>query len=145
MTAKTIEVFQMQKPSVILIRETEEQVASSGCCGKFEGDFARCAGEWVFPERRRIKEGMGEVARWLQEEFGDAIELTVVDPRNQLYLFYKIFRDLWSYRPSFGAALRSAAMIFAFPAVLVNGVVKFSRHIPRREQIMQAVWATISI
>jgi hypothetical protein len=135
----------MRKPSIILIRETEEQVAGSGCCGKFEGDFARCAGEWVFPERRRIKESMGAVVRWLKEEFGDAIELTIVDPRNQLYLFPKIVRDVWRFRPSPAAALRSVCLAFSFPTVLVNGAVKFSRRVPAREEILQAVLAAIPI
>jgi hypothetical protein len=133
----------MQKPSVILVRETEEQVAGSGCCGKFEGDFARCGDEWVFPERRQIKESMGEIVRCLREEFGDAIELSVVDPRNQLYLYPKIVRDVWRFRPQLGSALRSLCMAFAFPAVLINGAVKFSRRIPAREEIMQAVLAAI--
>jgi hypothetical protein len=135
----------IHKPSVILIRETEEQVAGSGCCGKIEGDFARCGDEWVFPERRQMKESMGEVARWLKEEFGEAIELTVVDPRNQLYLFPKIARDVWHFRPRLGSALRGLCMAFAFPAVLVNGAVKFSRRVPKREEILQVVLAEIPI
>ncbi len=135
----------MRKPSIVLIRETEEQVAGSGCCGKFEGDFARCGGEWVFPERRQIKESMGAVARCLKNEFGDAIELTIVDPRNSLYLFPKIVRDVWHFRPSFGETLRSVCMAFAFPAVLINGAVKFSRSVPQREEILQAVLAAIPI
>jgi hypothetical protein len=135
----------MRKPSVILIRETEEQVAGSGCCGKFEGDFARCGGEWIFPERRQIKESMGVVARWLKQEFGDAIELTIVDPRNQLYLIPKILRDVWHFRPPALAALRSLSMAFAFPAVLVNGAVKFSREIPSCEAVAQAVVEAVPI
>lgn len=135
----------MRKPSIILIRETEEQVAGSGCCGKFEGDFAHCAGEWVFPERRQIKESMGAVTRCLKEEFGDAIELTIVDPRNQLYLFPKIVRDVWRFRPSLGAALRSICLAFSFPAVLVNGAVKFSRRVPAREEVLQTVLAAIPL
>jgi hypothetical protein len=138
-------IVTMPKPSIILIRETEEQVAGSGCCGKFEGDFARCGGEWIFPERRQIKESMGEIARYLKKEFGDAIDLTVVDPRNQLYLFPKIVRDVWLYRPPVGAALRSLCLAFAFPAVLVNGQVKFSRCIPEHEEILQVVLAAIPI
>jgi hypothetical protein len=135
----------MRKPSIILIRETEEQVAGSGCCGKFEGDFARFAGKWIFPERRQIKESMGAVTRWLKEEFGNAIELTIVDPRNQLYLFPKIVRDVWRFRPSLAAALRSVCLAFSFPAVLVNGAVKFSRRVPAREEILHAVLAAIPI
>ncbi|MDZ7363667.1 MAG: hypothetical protein ONB46_23565 [candidate division KSB1 bacterium] len=129
----------MRKPSVILIRETEEQIAGSGCCGKFEGDFARCGGEWVFPERRQIKEGMGAVARYLKDAFGDDIELTVVDPRNQLYLLPKIAHDVWHFRPSFAVSFRSLTLAFAFPAVLINGAVKFSRRIPSCEAVALAV------
>lgn len=134
----------MKKPSVIIIRESEEQVAASGCCGKFEGDFARCSGEWVFPERRRIKERTGEVARWLHDEFGDTIDLAVVDPRNQLCLLLKIVGDVWHFRPPLWPAIRSLCMAFAFPAVLVNGKVTFSRNVPARDDVVPAVLAAMS-
>ena len=133
------------RPSVILIRESEEQVAGSGCCGKFEGDRARCNGEWIFPERRQLKEDVGALTRFLREEFGEAIELTVVDPRNQLYLFPKIVRDLWHYRPAVRSSLRSAGFFFSFPAVLINGAVKFSGRVPGREEIAAAVLATMPV
>ena len=128
-----------------MIREAAEQITGSGCCGKLEGDNSRFRGDWVFAESRQVEEKTGEVARWLWEEFGDAIELTIVDPRNQLYLFPKIVRDVLCFRPQFGAALRSVCMAFSCPAILINGTVKFSRRIPERQEVVQAVDEAIAL
>ena len=66
------------KPSVILIREWEEQLSGSGCCGRVEGDFLTRQGEPVFRERRACMEAMAPLSRTLRERFGDAIELQVL-------------------------------------------------------------------
>jgi hypothetical protein len=48
------------RPSVILVREWEQQLSSSGCCGRIEGDFlSKPGGQPTFPERRAAVEAMG--------------------------------------------------------------------------------------
>ena len=68
------------RPSVILIREWETQMSSSGCCGRLEGDFlVQQGGERCFPERRSAMEAMGPLYRDLRTRYGDALEITVAD------------------------------------------------------------------
>lgn len=105
--------------SVILVREWEQQMSGSGCCGRLEGDFAICSGERVFEERRAVMEGMGPVYRTLRKQFGDAIDVQVVDPRNVSLLFL-LFRDFWTFRVGLGAALRTLLRL-PKQGVVVNG------------------------
>ena len=94
------------RPSVILIREWEEQLSGSGCCGRVEGDFLTLQGEPVFRERRACMEAMAPLSRTLRERFGDAIELQVVDPRNPALVFL-LLRDFWAFRVGLVEALRT--------------------------------------
>ncbi len=125
------------RPSVILIREWAEQLTGSGCCGRLEGDFARCDGQPVFAERREVMERMGLVYRGLKEQFGDAVEIQVVDPRNAALLFL-LLRDSWTFRVGLGAAL---AMLFRIPkqAVVVNGRLADRTDDPDPRRIAQIV------
>jgi hypothetical protein len=107
------------KPSVILVREWEQQLTGSGCCGKLEGDFLGCRGEEVFAERRAVMERMGPVYRALRSRFGADVDLQVVDPRNAS-LFFLLLRDFRAYHVGLRAAL---ATLFGLPkqGVIVNG------------------------
>jgi hypothetical protein len=107
------------RPSVILVREWEQQLTGSGCCGKLEGDFLGCGDDAVFAERRAVMERMGPVYRAIRSRFGDAVELQVIDPRNASLLFMLV-RDF----RAFGVGLRAAlATLFGLPkqGVIVNG------------------------
>ena len=107
------------KPSVILIREWEEQLTGSGCCGRVGGDFLTRQGEPTFPERRACMEAMAPLSRTLREKFGDTIELQVVDPRNPALLFL-LLRDFWAFRVGLVEALKTAARL-PVQAVVLNG------------------------
>lgn len=108
-----------RRPSVILIREYDQQLTGGGCCGRLAGDFAFCASEPVFAERRTIMERMGPVYRALRERFGDGVEIQVVDPRNFSLLFLLV-RDLWAFRVGWRSALRTLTRVGTH-AVVVNG------------------------
>lgn len=129
------------RPSVILIREWAEQLTGSGCCGRLEGDFAGCHEGPVFRERREGMERMGLVYRGLKEQFGDAVEIQVVDPRNAALLFLLV-RDCWTFRVGFGAGLR---MLFSIPkqAVVVNGHLADRTDHPDPRRIAQIVEAQV--
>ena len=109
-----------RQPSVILIRESEEQLSGSGCCGRLEGDFLACRGEPVFPERRAIMNAMGPVYRTLRTRFGAAVEVQVVDPRNLFSLIFLLLRDFWGFRVGVVEALRTLGRL-PVQAVVVNG------------------------
>ena len=125
------------RPSVILVREWEQQLTGSGCCGKLEGDFLGCRGEEVFAERRAIMERMGPVYRALRSRFGDAVDLQVVDPRNAS-LFFLLLRDFRAYRVAPRSAL---ATLFGLPkqGVIVNGALVDRTTHPNAERIVAIV------
>ncbi|MFQ5770012.1 MAG: hypothetical protein ACE5HX_05715 [bacterium] len=127
------------KPSIILIRETEAQMTGSGCCGKLEGDNSQFCGNYIFEEKRKIKEEMGGIAQALHQQFGDGIEMVVVDPRNQLYLYPKILKDIWTYRPTLKSALKGIFMIISVPSIIINGEICYSKKLPTIGQIVGRV------
>ena len=106
--------------SVILVREWEQQMSSSGCCGRIEGDMLDAGGARVFAERRAIMEAMGPLYRALKETAGERVEIMVIDPRNQISLLPRLFRDFWRYRTGLGAALTTLRDL-SQQTVVVNG------------------------
>jgi len=127
------------KPSIILIRETDAQMTGSGCCGKLEGDNAKFCGNYVFADTRKIKEDIGEIVQALNGEFGEAVEITVVDPRNQLYLYPKILKDIWKYRPSWKSTIKGVFMMISVPSIIINGEICYIRKIPSEQEIVKRV------
>jgi hypothetical protein len=108
------------RPSVLLIREWEQQMSSSGCCGRLEGDFLAPGGKRCFPERRDIMESMGPLYRELRSRFGDAVEINVVDPRNFGTLLALLARDFRRHRPAVRDIVRTVSH-FSVTSVIVNG------------------------
>ena len=109
------------RPSVILIREWETQMSSSGCCGRLEGDFlVQQGGERCFPERRSAMEAMGPLYRDLRTRYGDALEITVVDPRNLISVLALLVRDTRAHGISILSALGTLFRI-KLNTVVVNG------------------------
>ena len=116
-----------RRPSVILIREWEEQLSGSGCCGRVEGRFMKQGGEPAFPERRASMVAMAPLYRVLRERAGSAIDLQVVDPRNLLSMLFLLARDFWAFRVAPREALGT---LWRLP---VQGVVVNGRLVARGE------------
>ncbi len=109
------------KPSVVLVREWEQQMSGSGCCGRLEGDvLGGAGGERVFAERRAIMEAMGPLYRRLRGRFGDDLDLLVVDPRNQISLIPRLVRDFRRYGVGWREAARTLRDL-STSTVVVNG------------------------
>lgn len=115
------------RPRVLFIREWEQQMSSSGCCGRLEGDLLRCGenGERVFAERRRVMEALGPLYRSIHERYGDAVEREIVDPRNLLALAGRLLSDFLRYRVGLRDAARTLARLSTI-CVIINGRL-FSR------------------
>jgi len=131
------------KPSVLLVREWEQQLTGSGCCGKLEGDFLGCGDDAVFAERRTVMERMGPVYRSLRERFGNTVEIQVVDPRNASLIFLLI-TDFVKFRVGLRSALRT---LFGLPkqGVIVNGRLVDRTDHPDPERIVAAVDGVASV
>ena len=121
--------------SVLMISDRPEQMTGSGCCGKVKGDPSISGADRAFHEAAKIREEMGLLYRTVRQLFHREVEqglvtLTIVDPRNQLYLVPKLWRDVLRYRPGWRDGLRTMFQIFSLPAIVVNG-----RALPNHEQI----------
>lgn len=114
--------------SILLIRENPEQLTGSGCCGKLEGEAISGDAAALFAHCRTEQEALGVLHRAVRSFFPpgeerERVSVVTVDPRNQLYLTSKLWRDVWCYRPPAGAAIRTMLQLFSLPAVIVNGRV----------------------
>ena len=132
------------KPSIILIRETDAQLTGSGCCGKLEGDNAKFNDSFVFAETRKIKETMGDVFQTLTKRFSDSIEMSVVDPRNFLYLYPKILKDVFVFRPSLKSTLKALFMMIAVPSIIINGEIFRTSDFSNNEEVAQRIESLIT-
>jgi hypothetical protein len=82
---------------VLLVREWDQQVGGSGCCGRLNGAAvgALCANaDSPYARSRADMETVGRIYTALRDRFdADRVELTVVDPRNSIWLLPAIWRD----------------------------------------------------
>ena len=109
---------------VIIVREQDELVAS--CCVPFDGEFIREIGKVdLFPKTTEIIRTTGGFYQKLKEEYGNSIDVDVVDPRNQGYLIPRLINDVIRYRVSLGQGLKT---IFTLrpPAIVCNGILIMS-------------------
>lgn len=110
------------RPRVILVREWEQQLSSSGCCGRIEGDFLDFgeAGERPFSGRRDEMECAGDLYRAVKARYGDRVDVRIVDPRNLLGLLPTVLGDARRHGASLPEALWSLLRL-SVNTVVVNG------------------------
>ncbi len=121
--------------SVILVRENAEQLTGGGCCGALDDDDPTVRGRGLFRHVRRQQEELGLLHRTIRkfypaEDGGQRVAVVTVDPRNQLYLTFKLIADVLRYRPGVSAGVRTALQMFSLPAVILNGRVVSRRDRP---------------
>ena len=126
------------RPSLILVREWDQNVASSRCCGRTDGEFLFGSGDPTFSERREQMEGAGVLCRAVQERFGDEVELRIVDPRNFVSLIPLFLRDFLRYRVPPRKALATLSG-FTVNSVILNGCVR------SRGEWPDAEWPTLHV
>lgn len=112
---------------VLLVREWDEQMSGSGCCGRFGSDVVRHLDEDAADPYQRTRadmERVGAVYRALRDRYTeDELELTVVDPRNTVWLLPAILRDARRRGLSVGTALRQLNAATAACAIVCDGKV----------------------
>jgi hypothetical protein len=131
---------------VLLVREWDQQVGGSGCCGRLNsaavGSVCENA-ESPYAHSRVDMEAMGRVYTALQERFdSDEVELTVVDPRNSAWLLPTIWRDGRRRGLSVTSRLRQMSRATAPCTVVCDGLVVANDATP--QEAVAAVDADIS-
>lgn len=121
---------------VLLVREWDSQTSGSGCCGRLGGDVVRSLDDDAanpYQATRDDMERVGEVYRALRDRYPeDEVELTVVDPRNTVWLLPAIWRDARRRGLPVGATLRQLNAATSACAVVVDGKVITTVDDPQR-------------
>ncbi|HEX6255113.1 MAG TPA: hypothetical protein VFZ70_04820 [Euzebyales bacterium] len=79
---------------ILLVREWDSQTSGSGCCGRLGGEDCDVGHPDTFAHSRSLMEAMGAVYRALRAELPRrTVDITVVDPRNMVWLVPSILRD----------------------------------------------------
>lgn len=116
-----------RRPRVLLVRQWDQQVGGSGCCGRLSSVAAESvcsSGGDPYVHVRADMEVMGAVYRALRDRFGeDEVEVTVVDPRNTAWLLPSVWRDARRRGLSRREALRQVHRATSPCAVVCDGLV----------------------
>lgn len=125
---------------IILVREWDSQTAASGCCGRLGGADNELGDPDTYQHNRDEMEKMGAVYRALRKDlFDEEVEMTVVDPRNMVWLIPSVLKDArkrgFSVRETFKQINRGVS----YNAVILDGKVLFSGHVPSPEEAVSAI------
>jgi hypothetical protein len=120
-------------------------MSGSGCCGRLGGIGNDLGREEDFAPARAGMEAMGAVYRALRADLPeDEVELTVVDPRNTIWLIPRIVRDA-RRRGVRGAALWGEVRRgTANGAVVVDGRAVCTGELPPPAEVLARVRAAIT-
>jgi hypothetical protein len=131
---------------VLLVREWDAQVTGSGCCGKLGGINNELGDRDTFTANRRQMEKMGEVYRALRAELIDEdVEISIVDPRNMVWLIPAIVRDARGKRGlSAGKTLDQVRRGVSYNSVIFDGKVLFYGTVPGPREAVAAVRAELA-
>lgn len=125
---------------IILVRETDAQMSGSGCCGRLGGVNSELGDEETYAHTRREMEAMGEVYRAIKRELFDVdADISVVDPRNMVWLIPAIVRDGRRHGRPVSETLSQLRRGVAYNSVIVDGKVLFRGHVPPPEEAVAAV------
>ena len=101
---------------LILVRELDSQACG---CGRLEGKAMESYAA-MFPERRETLKRVGEIYRAVREEFGDMMEITVLDPRNFISYLPLVIRDAVRFRVPLGTAMKARSSSGASSSALAK-------------------------
>ena len=128
------------KPRVILIRENAETLTCSSCAGTLEGIDAFCSSNVPdYAPARQVISQVGELYMSLRREFGDEVELDVVDPRNEVYRVPRLISDYRRYRPSMGSFLKTLFFGISPRSIIINGMVRHAGELPSPMALVEEV------
>lgn len=134
-----------QRHRVLLVREWDVQTSGSGCCGRLGSETVgsltgRIAPEEPYARNRAEMERFGAAYRALRDRYReDELDLTVVDPRNAIWLVPAIWRDARRRGLSPREALHQVFRGTATRAVICDGLVLTAGEAPDSGEVVAAV------
>ena len=125
---------------IILVREADAQMSGSGCCGRLGGINTELGDEKTYAHTRREMEAMGEVYRAIKRELFDVdADISIVDPRNMVWLIPAIVRDGRRHGRPVSETLAQLRRGVAYNSVILDGKVLFHGHVPSAKEAVAAV------
>jgi hypothetical protein len=130
----------MSKHRIILVREWDSQLTGSGCCGRLGGQNHELGDTETFAASRREMEAMGRVYRALREELSEEdVEITVVDPRNAVWLIPAVVRDARRRGMSSRGIWDHLRRAVSYNAVVFDGKTLFHGRVPEPEEAVATI------
>lgn len=130
---------------LILVREIDQQMSGSGCCGRLEGDLVYWSDEGcVFNDRREKMNRVGAIYRAVRENFQDRIEITIVDPRNFVSFLPLVARDAMRFGVPWLDAAR-AMFSTSLSTAVFDGQLLYRGEIPTPGQVVDLVRSCLQI
>lgn len=124
---------------VVLVREWDAQMSSSGCCGRLGGITHELGEPGTYAHVRTGMEAMGAVYRALRQEWSrEQVDITVVDPRNMVWMIPAVWRDARRQGLSRRQAWRQL-LCLSPNTVVVDGQVLFTGTAPHPVEALAVV------
>jgi hypothetical protein len=125
---------------IILVREWDSQMTGSGCCGRLGGQNHELGDTETFAANRREMEAMGRVYRALRKKLsGEDVEISVVDPRNAVWLIPTVVRDAWRSGLSSREVWKQVNRAVSYNSVVFDGKTLFHGRVPSPEEALAAI------
>lgn len=125
---------------IVLVREWDSQTSGSGCCGRLGGEGCDVGHPDTFAHNRPLMETMGAIYRALRAELPrDTVEITVVDPRNMVWLIPAILRDGRRRGMGVAALWRQVTAGVRNGAIVVDGRALFAHDYAGEDAAVDAV------
>lgn len=126
---------------ILLVREWDSQTSGSACCGGgLGGDHCDAGHPDSFAHNRSLMEAMGGIYRALRQTLPrDTIEITVVDPRNMVWLIPSILRASRRRGMRGGQLWRELKAGVRNGAIVVDGRALFADDYPDPDDAVDAV------
>jgi hypothetical protein len=130
---------------LILLRQNDQQMSGSSCCGRIEAS----AGFWtpddsMVPGAREEMTRVGEIYRAVRDTFGPKVEISILDPRNQLTFLPLLIRDSVRYRVPVLTALRTIASTSLLMGVF-DGQLLYAGSIPSPSEVVDLIAGRLSV
>jgi len=130
---------------ILLVREWDAQTAASGCCGRLGGVNHELGEAHTYAHVRSHMEAMGAVYRAIRAEWpADEVEISVVDPRNMIWLVPAIWRDARNRGMSPAMVWQQVRQGVAQNAIIVDGKVVLTGTVPHPDEALAAVRADLA-
>lgn len=128
---------------VLLVRPWDQQMSGSGCCGRLGGLGNELGNEEDFAPQRCDMESMGVVYRALRAALSADVEMSVVDPRNTVWLVPWLLRKGWARGLRGRALLREVGRGTSTTAVVVDGRTVAWGQLPSSAEVVDLVLAEL--